>query len=146
RGRASRSRSARATRARRRRQCAPPEFVLAADTVRRDAADAAGAPRNTAAHAREAISVCLVRQGQARGMRRAGVLRRAIAVSVVAVVALAGCTAEPMPSPSPSPEYVSTYEPPAPTQIAPLLGTTVEAGSLEHPAVSAKIDNHWDAR
>lgn len=31
-------------------------------------------------------------------------------------------------------------------QIAPLNGATVPAGSLQHAALSAKIDNHWDAR
>lgn len=51
-----------------------------------------------------------------------------------------------MPAPTPTPSYVSTYEPPAPTELAPLRGTTVPAGSLAHASIAAKIDNHWDAR
>ena len=46
----------------------------------------------------------------------------------------------------PAPAYVSTYETPAPTQLAPLRGTTVPAGSLAHPSLAAKIDNHEGAR
>jgi len=71
-----------------------------------------------------------------------------LGVAAAALVAMSGCDALPSPSPSPSasPEYVSSYEPPAPTELAPLRGTTVEAGSLAHASVSAKIDNHWDAR
>lgn len=51
-----------------------------------------------------------------------------------------------MPSTPPSPSYVSSYEPPAAAEIAPLRGTSVVAGSLAHASVAAKIDNHWDAR
>ncbi len=51
----------------------------------------------------------------------------------------------PTPTGSSSPPWVSTYETPAPTELAPLRGTTVAAGSLDHASVAAKIDNHWDA-
>jgi len=73
--------------------------------------------------------------------------RRALVV-VVAALALAGCVAEPVTTPSVSPSvevvpaYVDTWVEPAPTVFAPLLGTTVEAGSVDGPALSAKIDNH----
>lgn len=50
-----------------------------------------------------------------------------------------------MESASPSP-WVSGYQTPAPTEIAPLRGTTVPAGSLDHASIAAKVDNHWDAR
>jgi hypothetical protein len=72
----------------------------------------------------------------------------AAATVVVAVLVASGCAAEAAPSPNPSasPDYVSTWEPPAPTELAPLRGTTVSAGSLDHASIAAKIDNHWDAR
>lgn len=73
-----------------------------------------------------------------RGVLLVAVLGGALAVS--------GCAAERIPAPSPSPAYVSTYESPAPTELAPLRGTTVPAGSLAHASVAAKVDNHWDAR
>ncbi|TQL47051.1 DUF3048 family protein [Homoserinimonas aerilata] len=78
-------------------------------------------------------------------------MRRSLAVwgvAAAAALAISGCEALPTPSPTPSasPDYTSTYEPPAPTELAPLRGTTVEAGSLAHASVAAKIDNHWDAR
>jgi hypothetical protein len=74
--------------------------------------------------------------------------RLGVAAMLVAVALVAGCTAEmpTTPSASPSPDYESTYEAPDPTGIAPLAGTTIPAGSLAHAALSAKIDNHWDAR
>lgn len=65
---------------------------------------------------------------------------------LVAGVALSGCAPERAPEPTPTKTYVSTYETPPPTQLAPLRGTTVPAGSLDHAAISAKVDNHWDAR
>lgn len=74
---------------------------------------------------------------------------RVIAAGIlVAVTAVAsGCAAgEAVVKPTPTPTYESTYEQPAATEIAPLRGTTVEAGSLNHPVVMAKIDNHWSAR
>jgi hypothetical protein len=69
-------------------------------------------------------------------------------VAALALLSLAGCAPEPMPSTSPSasPEWVSTYQTPPPTEIAPLRGTTVPAGTLDHASIAAKVDNHWDAR
>lgn len=68
--------------------------------------------------------------------------------TVLAVTVLAGCAPEriPVPTVSPTVPWVSTYQTPAPTQLAPLRGTTVPAGSLDHASIAAKIDNHWDAR
>jgi hypothetical protein len=76
-------------------------------------------------------------------MRRAAVIATALSLAV-----LTGCAPEPLPTstPSPSPEWVSDYVTPEPTEIAPLRGTTVPAGSLEHASIAAKVDNHWDAR
>lgn len=64
------------------------------------------------------------------------------------VLATSGCSAELSvgPSPTPTPDYVSTYETPAPTELAPLRGVSVDAGSLDHASLAAKVDNHWDAR
>ena len=64
---------------------------------------------------------------------------------------LSGCTAGAVApaasrTPSPSPTPSSTYQAPPPTELAPLRGTTVPAGSLAHPSIAAKIDNHPDAR
>ena len=73
------------------------------------------------------------------------------ACALAAALVLSGCTAgaiAPVPSrtPSPSPTPSSTYVAPPPTELAPLRGTTVPAGSLEHASIAAKIDNHPDAR
>lgn len=78
-------------------------------------------------------------------------LRRTVAIPVVAVfavVSLIGCAPERIPAPTanPTPPYVSTYVTPDPTELAPLRGTTVPAGSLDHASVAAKIDNQGDAR
>ena len=77
--------------------------------------------------------------------------RQGSAVALACALALSGCTsAAVLPKPSatatPSPSYISTYQPPAATDVAPLRGTTVAAGSLAHASIAAKIDNHWDAR
>ncbi len=82
------------------------------------------------------------RRGTGRGSI-AGIL-----VAAFTLVTVAGCAPEPMPTPTvtPSPTWVSTYETPDPTELAPLRGTTVPAGSLDHSSIAAKIDNHWDAR
>ena len=62
---------------------------------------------------------------------------------------LTGCSAD-APSPSPSTsapqDYVSTYETPAPSVIAPLTGETVPAGTAVNSSLAAKIDNHSAAR
>lgn len=68
-------------------------------------------------------------------------------VSSLALLSLIGCAPEriPLPTPSASP-WISTYVTPDPTELAPLRGTTVPAGSLNHASIAAKVDNHWDAR
>lgn len=69
--------------------------------------------------------------------------------AIVALLAAGtGCAAAPGPKPTPNPEptYVSTYVPPAPTELAPLRGISVAAGSLAHASIAAKIDNHPNAR
>jgi hypothetical protein len=76
--------------------------------------------------------------------------RRFLTVAVLAATALAlsACKVpDPMPTPSPTPSYTSSYETPAPPVLAPLTGVVVEdPGSLAHPSLAAKIDNHEDAR
>ncbi|TDW29484.1 DUF3048 domain-containing protein [Cryobacterium psychrophilum] len=42
--------------------------------------------------------------------------------------------------------WESTYAEPAPIELAPLRGTEVTAGTLAHPSLAAKIDNHVAAR
>ncbi|HEY9499857.1 MAG TPA: DUF3048 domain-containing protein [Terrimesophilobacter sp.] len=61
-------------------------------------------------------------------------------------LSVSGCAVAPVPTPTPTPAYVSSYETPAPTELAPLRGTTIPAGSLAHASIAAKVDNHWDAR
>ena len=73
-------------------------------------------------------------------------LRRvAMLVTGVTALAVAGCTAPP-PQTSTDSAYVSAYEAPALRVPAPLSGASVKPGSLDHPALAAKIDNHPDAR
>jgi Protein of unknown function (DUF3048) N-terminal domain/Protein of unknown function (DUF3048) C-terminal domain len=48
--------------------------------------------------------------------------------------------------PLPTPSYTSTYTTPAPEVIAPLRGTSVDASTLSHPSLAAKIDDHPGAR
>lgn len=79
-------------------------------------------------------------------------MRRGSAIALLVLVPLlaAGCTSAPPAttgSPSASaPGYVSDYTEPAATQLAPLRGTTVPAGSVANPALTAKVDNHEEAR
>ncbi|MET0975279.1 MAG: DUF3048 domain-containing protein [Leifsonia sp.] len=75
----------------------------------------------------------------------------AVVTLVLASAVLVGCTstAAPKTTQQPAaavPDYVSTYVPPEPTQLAPLRGTTVPAGSVQRPSLAAKIDNHEEAR
>lgn len=81
------------------------------------------------------------------GNRRRGAVG---VLSLGAVAALlAGCAASPAPEPEETPdppEYVSDYEAPPATAIAPLTGAVVPAGSLGTPSLAAKIDNHVEAR
>jgi hypothetical protein len=75
-------------------------------------------------------------------------LVRAAAVAVLAVLPLSGCfAAPPVPLATETPALpVVDYQEPEPTEVAPLRGTTVPAGSLNRPALSAKIDDHEAAR
>lgn len=72
----------------------------------------------------------------------------ALATLAATSLALTGCAPERVPAPtsSASAPWVSTYTTPDPTELAPLRGTTVPAGSLNHASIAAKIDNHWDAQ
>src|SRR5690606_12965154 len=70
-------------------------------------------------------------------------------VTFSAAVALVGCASEEspeVPQAPTAPDYVSDYVAPEPTVLAPLRGESVERGALSHAAVSAKIDNHPEAR
>jgi hypothetical protein len=67
--------------------------------------------------------------------------------SLLLLTACAGADDASKPSASAgSTPWDSTYVAPAPTDVAPLRGTSVTAGSLAHPALAAKIDNHEQAR
>jgi len=66
-----------------------------------------------------------------------------VAAILVGLIAASGCAAEPAPTSSPSAE---AFTPPVLTDMAPLRGTIVPAGSLDHASIAAKIDNHVDAR
>jgi len=77
--------------------------------------------------------------------RANGLLSAAIAIGIG--LAAVGCAPEKtIQTPAPSPSYTSGYRTPAPTALAPLRGTTVPVGSLNHASIAAKIDNHPDAR
>ena len=75
-------------------------------------------------------------------------VRAAAGATVLAIaVATAGCVADkPTPRPTPSRSSATPTPTAAPTSIAPLRGTTVPAGSLDHASIAAKIDNHPAAR
>lgn len=73
-------------------------------------------------------------------MRAAG----AVAILVLAGLTLSGCVDAPMPVPTPT--YTSTYVAPPPITLTPLSGEVVPAGTDLGPALTAKIDNHVDAR
>jgi len=72
----------------------------------------------------------------------------ALATLAAASILLSGCVdvAAPDPDGSAAPAYVSTWEEPAPIEIAPLRGTQVEPGSVSNSSIAAKIDNHLAAR
>lgn len=77
--------------------------------------------------------------------RRSG----ALVVAAALVAGLAACTPEEAPAPTSAPDpsvsegptFESTYEAPPATAIAPLTGEVIEAGALDRPVISAKIDN-----
>lgn len=71
-----------------------------------------------------------------------------LVVAALAVAgALAGCAPEPHAASATKPTPVASAAPtPTPEPVfAPLTGVEVDA-AIEGPALSAKIDNHWDAR
>lgn len=78
--------------------------------------------------------------------------RRGTALALTVILfALTACAAETSPAPASVPAGAVLSKPsPSPeapaVELAPLLGTTVPAGSLDHAAISAKIDNHSSAR
>lgn len=84
------------------------------------------------------------------GLRRDRRVAARIVAAIIPALLLVGCTTEgpkPTGTPSPSAEaWVSTYTAPAPTELAPLRGTTVAAGKLKNPSLAVKIDNHTAAR
>ena len=65
----------------------------------------------------------------------------AATVAVVVSTTLAACS-----SAEPRYEYAPHHTPAPATALAPLRGTNVAAGSLTHPSLCAKIDNHEEAR
>ncbi|MCU1571790.1 MAG: hypothetical protein JWR33_2531 [Naasia sp.] len=60
-------------------------------------------------------------------------------------IVLSGCFPG-VPPAEPRPSSTSSYAGPNASEIAPLRGTTVPAGSVRRPALAAKIDNLEDAR
>ncbi len=70
----------------------------------------------------------------------------AILAAAAAIGLLSACSDGLAPTEDPAPTYSSDYVEPAATALAPLRGTAVEVGSLEHPSIAAKIDNHDAAR
>jgi Protein of unknown function (DUF3048) N-terminal domain/Protein of unknown function (DUF3048) C-terminal domain len=73
----------------------------------------------------------------------------ALAVLLPSALLLSGCTpdaAAPIPERTASDSWNSTWATPAATQLAALRGTSVPAGSLAHPSLAVKIDNHEAAR
>ena len=65
----------------------------------------------------------------------------ASSAAVIVATVLAGCSSAPT-----GYRYPSTYTPAPATALAPLRGTNVPAGSLNHPSLCAKVDNSEDAR
>jgi hypothetical protein len=62
-------------------------------------------------------------------------------VAVLVATTLAACSPA-----DPRYEYTPHHTPAPATDLAPLRGTNVAAGSLTHPSLCAKIDNHEEAR
>jgi hypothetical protein len=65
----------------------------------------------------------------------------ASSVAVIVATALAACSQA-----EPRYEYTPRHTPAPATALAPLRGTIVPAGSLSHPSLCAKVDNHEEAR
>ncbi len=79
--------------------------------------------------------------GDSRARSRA-CARALVSVTLAVLLGLttAGCAPEKV-APSATPSPTPTFTTPPPTAIAPLRGTTVPAGSLDHASIAAKIDN-----
>jgi hypothetical protein len=76
-----------------------------------------------------------------------GGARRAAIGALALVAVLSGCANQgPTLTPMPTPTYSSTYVTPEPTDLTPLTGEAIPAGSLTAPSLAAKVDNHPDAR
>ena len=72
-----------------------------------------------------------------------------MAVMLPATMLVSGCApGQPVASAKPpaAEAWESTWAEPDPTQLAPLRGTSVPAGSVAHPSLAVKIDNHEAAR
>jgi hypothetical protein len=80
----------------------------------------------------------------ARHLPSAGLLT--LLVPVLLLSACAASSPTTTTTPTSASAWSSSYVAPAATQIAPLTGTTVPAGSLAQPSLAAKIDNHIAAR
>jgi hypothetical protein len=78
-----------------------------------------------------------------RALLRRAVL--AVGALVTVTIVLSGCFPG-VPPAEPRPSSTSSYAGPNASEIAPLRGTTVPAGSVRRPALAAKIDNLEDAR
>lgn len=80
--------------------------------------------------------------------KRRSTARALGAVLLPCALLLTACaTGESTPTPTPGPSASgSDYTPPAATELAPLRGTSVLAGSLPFPSLAVKIDNHEAAR
>ena len=63
----------------------------------------------------------------------------------ILVLVVTGC-ATGGPQTTPTPSYSSTYVAPPATELAPLTGEVIPAGSLTTPSLAAKVDNHEEAR
>lgn len=72
-------------------------------------------------------------------------LRTSRVIAVIAAtgltIGLAACSGTPSDGGSTTPGYVSTYKAPDPTQLSPLTGVVVPAGSVTTPSIEVKICN-----
>ncbi|BDI23728.1 hypothetical protein L3i23_25040 [Herbiconiux sp. L3-i23] len=67
----------------------------------------------------------------------------------VSALLLGGCAIERVeaaPAPVLTPTYTSTFAPAPVTELTPLRGTSVAAGTAANPSIAAKVDNHEEAR
>lgn len=69
-----------------------------------------------------------------------------LGTALAALLALGSCSAPTGPEPEPEPSYSPSYVAGPDSGLAPLTGVAVEPGSLDHPSLAAKIDNHLIAQ